>query len=59
MVLETRFDLHQKVKVLPFETEGRVYSITYDGDGVTYWVRFYLNSEQKKFNFHEYELEKL
>lgn len=59
MELNLKYNLHDKVKILPCELEGRIIAITITKDGYEYNVKYYADKEPKVNWFFEDELELL
>ena len=57
MKIETKFEIHQKVKIIPLDNmEGRIIGFYYYNGSLTYWIRYFVNSEEKREYFYEDEL---
>ena len=58
MIVETKFELNQKVKIKPFShIEGRILGFYYSHYGVKYYISYAVNFDWKEAYFYEDELE--
>ena len=58
MNIEYKYELNEKVKILPFEgKEGRIIGIYYSHYGLKYYTSYYADCEDKYAYFYEEELE--
>ena len=57
MIIETKFELDEKVKIIPFdEKEGRITGFYYSACGLKYYVAYFINYECKYEYFYQDEL---
>ena len=58
MIVETKFELKQKVKIKPFSfIEGRILGFYYGALGLKYYVSYPVEFQIKEEYFYEEELE--
>ena len=57
MKIETKFDIHDRVRIAELERTGRVISLWIIPKGIEYQVRYFDNGEARTVYFFEDELE--
>ncbi len=56
MKINTKFDIHQPVKIIELGRKGRIRCISVDSDGLQYKIRYFDNAEAKDVWFYEDEI---
>lgn len=59
MKFDTKFNINEKVYIIPFKREGRIKAFYANDNAIQYYVRYFDEADIKEIYFYEGELKRI